>query len=51
MPKKDKYKLRGFFIKTEMTDKIFEDFKKILVNKIPSGYQGLERMFLTVLHF
>ena len=28
------------FIKTEMTEKISEDFKKILVNKIPSGYLG-----------
>ena len=28
------------FIKTEMTDKINEDFKKILINKIPSGYLG-----------
>ena len=28
------------FIKTEMTDKISEDFKKILINKIPSGYLG-----------
>ena len=28
------------FIKTEMTDKINEDFKKILVSKIPSGDLG-----------
>ncbi len=28
------------FIKTEMTDKIDDDFKKILINKIPSGYLG-----------
>ena len=28
------------FIKTEMTDKINEDFKKILISKIPSGYLG-----------
>ena len=28
------------FIKTEMTDKISEDFKKILINKIPSGNLG-----------
>ena len=28
------------FIKTEMTDKISEDFKKILVSKIPSGDLG-----------
>tara|TARA_B100001248_G_C27309276_1_gene421072 strand:+ start:47 stop:778 length:732 start_codon:yes stop_codon:yes gene_type:complete len=28
------------FIKTEMTDKINEEFKKILINKIPSGYLG-----------
>ncbi len=28
------------FIKTEMTDKINEDFKKILINKIPSGDLG-----------
>ncbi len=28
------------FIKTEMTDKISEDFKKILLNKIPSGNLG-----------
>ena len=25
------------FIKTEMTDKINEEFKKILISKIPSG--------------
>ena len=28
------------FIKTEMTDKISEEFKKILLNKIPSGELG-----------
>ena len=28
------------FIKTEMTDKINEEFKKMLVNKIPSGDLG-----------
>ncbi len=28
------------FIKTEMTDKINEDFKKVLISKIPSGYLG-----------
>ena len=28
------------FIKTEMTDKIDEDFKKILISKIPSGDLG-----------
>ena len=28
------------FIKTEMTDQINEDFKKILINKIPSGDLG-----------
>ena len=28
------------FIKTEMTDKIDGDFKKILIDKIPSGYLG-----------
>ena len=28
------------FIKTEMTNKINEDFKKILINKIPSGDLG-----------
>ena len=28
------------FIKTEMTDAINEDFKKILINKIPSGDLG-----------
>ncbi len=28
------------FIKTEMTDRISEDFKKILLNKIPSGNLG-----------
>ena len=28
------------FIKTEMTDKINEDFKKILIDKIPSGNLG-----------
>ena len=28
------------FIKTEMTDKINEDFKKILISKIPAGYLG-----------
>ncbi len=28
------------FIKTEMTDKINEDFKKMLINKIPSGDLG-----------
>ncbi len=28
------------FIKTEMTDKINEDFKKALINKIPSGELG-----------
>ena len=28
------------FIKTEMTDKINEDFKKILISKIPSGDLG-----------
>jgi len=29
------------FIKTEMTDKINEDFKKILIDKIPSGSLGV----------
>ena len=29
------------FIKTEMTDKINEDFKKILIGKIPSGSLGV----------
>ena len=28
------------FIKTEMTDKIDEEFKKILINKIPAGNLG-----------
>ena len=28
------------FIQTEMTDKINEEFKKILIGKIPSGYLG-----------
>ena len=28
------------FIKTEMTDKINEEFKKMLINKIPSGDLG-----------
>tara|TARA_B110000967_G_C18748880_1_gene491731 strand:+ start:768 stop:1031 length:264 start_codon:yes stop_codon:yes gene_type:complete len=28
------------FIKTEMTDKISEEFKKTLINKIPSGNLG-----------
>ena len=28
------------FIKTEMTDKINEEFKKILIDKIPSGSLG-----------
>ena len=28
------------FIKTEMTDKINEEFKKILINKIPAGQLG-----------
>ena len=28
------------FIKTDMTDKISEEFKKILINKIPSGDLG-----------
>ena len=28
------------FIKTEMTDKINDEFKKMLINKIPSGYLG-----------
>ena len=28
------------FIKTEMTNKIDEDFKKVLISKIPSGYLG-----------
>ena len=28
------------FIKTDMTEKINEDFKKILINKIPSGDLG-----------
>ena len=28
------------FIKTEMTDQINEEFKKILISKIPSGYLG-----------
>ena len=28
------------FIKTEMTDKINEEFKKNLINKIPSGSLG-----------
>ena len=36
------------FIKTEMTDKINEEFKKILISKIPSGYLEVERMFLIV---
>ena len=33
------------FIKTEMTDKINEEFKKILLSKIPSGYLEPEKMF------
>ena len=28
------------FIKSDMTDKINEDFKKILISKIPSGSLG-----------
>ena len=28
------------FIKTEMTDKIDEEFKKLLIAKIPSGHLG-----------
>ena len=28
------------FIKTQMTDEINEEFKKMLINKIPSGYLG-----------
>ena len=28
------------FIQTEMTDKISEDFKKLIVSKIPSGQLG-----------
>ena len=28
------------FIKTEMTDKINEEFKKMLINQIPSGNLG-----------
>ena len=28
------------FIKTEMTDKINEDFKNKLISKIPAGYLG-----------
>ena len=28
------------FIQTEMTDKVNEEFKKILISKIPSGYLG-----------
>tara|TARA_B100000780_G_C21017145_1_gene407514 strand:- start:186 stop:917 length:732 start_codon:yes stop_codon:yes gene_type:complete len=28
------------FIKTEMTDKINEEFKKLIISKIPSGYLG-----------
>tara|TARA_Y100001958_G_C20795910_1_gene261355 strand:- start:216 stop:578 length:363 start_codon:yes stop_codon:yes gene_type:complete len=28
------------FIKTDMTDKINEEFKKILISKIPSGHLG-----------
>ena len=36
------------FIKTEMTDKINEEFKKMLINKIPSGNLELEKMFLIV---
>ena len=39
------------FIKTDMTDKINDDFKKILINKIPSGDLVLEKTFLIVLHF
>ena len=31
------------FIKTEMTDKISEEFKKILIDKIPSGGLGHRR--------
>jgi 3-oxoacyl-[acyl-carrier protein] reductase len=31
------------FIKTEMTDKINEDFKNTLINRIPSGRLGLPR--------
>ena len=39
--KKYKYKLVSpGFIKTEMTDKINEEFKKILISKIPSGDLG-----------
>ena len=28
------------FIQTEMTEKIDEEFKKLLINKIPSGHLG-----------
>ena len=36
------------FIKTEMTDNINEEFKKTLINKIPSGELGTGRMFQIV---
>ncbi len=39
------------FIKTEMTDKIDEEFKKVLLSKIPSGSLVLEKMFLIVWFF
>ena len=36
------------FIKTEMTDKINEEFKKSLISKIPSGNLGTEKTFRIV---
>ena len=39
------------FIKTEMTDKINDEFKKMLISKIPSGDLGTGEMFLIVSHF
>ena len=33
------------FIKTEMTNKIDEDFKKVLIDKIPSGNLELQTMY------
>ena len=36
------------FIKTDMTDKINEDFKKSLISKIPSEILEQERMFQIV---
>ena len=36
------------FIKTEMTDKINEDFKNNLISKIPSGNLGSGKMFQIV---